>query len=94
MAKQQQQAEGQSQQGSQKPKNVDQTFRRGKGPEKKVFASVCPTSENHRRTRVYKTSDVRTTKDEDGKLVEFQRRYCVCDDCGETWWQDGPPASE
>ena len=40
---------------------------------KKVRAAVCPKSENHTNTRVYRTV---------GKT-----RFCVCDECGETWKQ-------
>ncbi len=42
---------------------------------KRVFAVVCPRNEKHQSTRVYRTA---------GKT-----RYCVCDDCGETWKQVG-----
>ena len=47
---------------------------------KKVTAGACPKSARHTNTRVYKTSG--------------RKRYCVCDDCGETWIVVGPEASE
>ncbi len=45
-----------------------------------VFAVPCPRSEHHQNTRVYRTAG--------------QTRYCVCDDCGHTWKQIGPPAGK
>lgn len=45
-----------------------------------VFALPCQKTPAHRNTRVYRT---------DGPT-----RYCVCDDCGHTWKQIGPPAGE
>lgn len=70
----------------------DQTFETGETRKAKVFA-VCPTNEAHRGARVYKTGPVQRRKDEKtGESIEVSRRYCICDDCGKTWFQDGPPA--
>lgn len=45
----------------------------------RVTAGPCPRSKTHTNTRVYNTKGV--------------TRYCVCDDCGETWKRTGPLAS-
>lgn len=44
-----------------------------------VSAGVCPRVPAHGPGRVYKTNN--------------QVRYCVCDQCGDTWKKAGPPAS-
>lgn len=44
----------------------------------RVFAGPCPQSPHHKSTRVYRTVGV--------------VRYCVCDNCGTTWKQQGPAA--
>lgn len=44
----------------------------------RVFAAVCPRNPGHQATRVYKTKG--------------RTRYCVCDDCGNTWKQVGEAA--
>lgn len=44
----------------------------------KVNAGPCPKSKSHPNTRVYRTKG--------------QTRFCVCDDCGETWKKSGPLA--
>ncbi len=47
---------------------------------KRVYAGPCPRNAEHAATRVYRT---------DGQV-----RYCVCDDCGETWKKTGPRSDE
>jgi hypothetical protein len=47
---------------------------------KRASAGPCPRVTSHVNTRIYKTAG--TT------------RYCVCDDCGETWKQTGQAADE
>ena len=53
-------------------------------PQKKrkrvVSAGNCPLNAKHGPGRVYRTN---------GRV-----RYCVCDECGETWTKAGPPAQE
>jgi hypothetical protein len=46
----------------------------------RVYAGKCPRHPAHQNTRVYRTA---------GRI-----RYCVCDDCGETWKMQGPLATE
>jgi hypothetical protein len=58
--------------------NRDKTTRVSEVRTPQVFAHVCPHNPAHTRTRVYRTVGV--------------KRYCVCDDCGETWSQFGPRA--
>lgn len=44
----------------------------------RAAAGPCPRVSTHVNTRIYSTKG--------------RTRYCICDDCGETWKQDADPA--
>lgn len=44
----------------------------------RAAAGPCPRVGTHVNTRIYSTKG--------------RTRYCICDDCGETWKQDADPA--
>lgn len=62
----------------------DQTRQTGQVRKQLVWAGPCTNprvnGEPHKNTRVYSKHG--------------ERRYCVCDLCGHTWWQDGPVAGD
>ena len=62
-----------------KQRAKDETTHSSQTRSPRVFATVCPQNSEHERTRVYKTI--------------AKVRYCVCDECGETWKQVGPQAA-
>ena len=69
------------------PDQAEKTLKQGeKSPKRATFkpkrasAGPCSRTPSHVNTRIYKTSG--------------STRYCVCDDCGETWKLTGQPADD
>jgi hypothetical protein len=58
----------------------------------KVFAEPCPQEGCEGQGKIYAVAERCKVHPETGERT--QRRYVKCGECGHTWGQDGPPASD
>lgn len=83
-----------TEQSEPKAEPKDQTVVTGEIKTKpKVRAQNCTKVPSHLNTSVYRTQDP-DWHWVDGDWQWLSKRNCKCNDCGHTWWQLGPPATE